>query len=85
MQTTAQAEELISIAAHAGRVLSVFQNRRWDGDFLTVQRIVRENLLGRLVEYEARWGPLPERYQAGHMERKRRTRRRNDARISVRI
>ncbi|MFN0157060.1 MAG: Gfo/Idh/MocA family oxidoreductase [Bacteroidota bacterium] len=54
-QTVAQAEELIRIAAMAGRVLSVFQNRRWAGDFLTVQRIIRENMLGRLVEYEARW------------------------------
>lgn len=54
-QTVEQAEELCSVAVRAKRVLSVFQNRRWDGDFLTVQQIVRENMLGRLVEYEARW------------------------------
>jgi scyllo-inositol 2-dehydrogenase (NADP+) len=54
-QTVEQAEELLHIAARTKRVLSVFQNRRWDGDFLTVQRVVQESLLGRIVEYEARW------------------------------
>ena len=46
-------EELIDIAAEANRLLSVFQNRRWDGDFLTIREIVDKGLLGRLVEYEA--------------------------------
>jgi scyllo-inositol 2-dehydrogenase (NADP+) len=54
-QTIEEAEQLLHIAIKARRILSVFQNRRWDGDFLTVQQIVRENTLGRLVEYEARW------------------------------
>jgi predicted dehydrogenase len=36
-------------------VLTVFQNRRWDGDFLSVQKLLREGLLGRLVDYEANW------------------------------
>ena len=48
-----QGEELIGLARSGGRFLSVFQNRRWDGDFLTVQKILREGVLGRLVEYEA--------------------------------
>jgi len=46
-------EELIKIAEEKNLVLSVFQNRRWDGDFLTVKKIINEGLLGRLVEYEA--------------------------------
>jgi len=45
--------KLIDLAKKKGRILSVFQNRRWDGDFLTVQKIIRQNMLGRLVEYEA--------------------------------
>ena len=53
-QTIEEAEQLLHIATKARRILSVFQNRRWDGDFLTAQQIVRENTLGRLVEYEAR-------------------------------
>lgn len=46
---------LIEIAKKNGVVLGVFQNRRWDGDFLTVQKIVKEQLLGRLVSYEAHY------------------------------
>jgi predicted dehydrogenase len=45
--------DLISIAVDQGRLLSVFQNRRWDGDFLTIREILDKGLLGRLVEYEA--------------------------------
>lgn len=48
-----EADELIAASAKTGKLLSVFQNRRWDGDFLTVQKIIHEGLLGRLVEYEA--------------------------------
>ena len=54
-QTFAQAEELIGLAERVRRVLTVFQNRRWDGDFLTVLKLLREGVLGRLVDYEAHW------------------------------
>jgi scyllo-inositol 2-dehydrogenase (NADP+) len=49
----ADGERLIDLAKKKARILSVFQNRRWDGDFLTVQKIIRQKMLGRLVEYEA--------------------------------
>ena len=45
-------KELIEIAEKENLVLSVFQNRRWDGDFLTVKKVIKDGLLGRLVEYE---------------------------------
>ena len=45
-------KELIEIAEKENLVLSVFQNRRWDGDFLTVKKVIKDELLGRLVEYE---------------------------------
>ena len=48
-----EANELISLSKKTGKILSVFQNRRWDGDFMTVKKIINEGLLGRLVEYEA--------------------------------
>ncbi len=35
--SSAEGQELIDLAARLGRVLTVFQNRRWDGDFLTVR------------------------------------------------
>ena len=51
--TSQDAATLIATAKAHTRVLSVFQNRRWDGDFLTVQRVVSEKLLGEIVDYEA--------------------------------
>ena len=50
--SSVEAAELIELAAARGKILSVHQNRRWDSDFLTVQKILDKNLLGRLVEVE---------------------------------
>lgn len=51
--TTEQGEELIALAEKKGLMLSVYQNRRWDADFLTVQEILSKGTLGRLVEFES--------------------------------
>lgn len=51
--TLAEADELIRIARERERVLTVFHNRRWDGDFLTVEKIMPE--LGQVVLLEAHW------------------------------
>ena len=53
--TSVQAQELIDLARQQNRVISVNHNRRWDGDFLTVKRLLDAQLLGRLVEYEAHY------------------------------
>ena len=53
--TVSECDQLIELARQKSRVLSVFQNRRWDGDFLTVKRILEQKLLGRAVEYESRF------------------------------
>lgn len=45
--------ELIQLAKQQRKLLTVFQNRRWDGDFRTVQNVIEEEKLGRLVEFEA--------------------------------
>lgn len=50
--TSAQATELMDLSRKLGRMLTVFQNRRWDGDFLTVREVLSENLLGDLIEAE---------------------------------
>jgi scyllo-inositol 2-dehydrogenase (NADP+) len=52
---TTEADELIAEAKKQKKALTVFQNRRWDGDFLTVQNVVRQNLVGKLVEFEAHY------------------------------
>lgn len=51
--TSAEAAETVRIAQEHGRLISVYQNRRWDGDFLTLRRIVQEGSLGRLVLFES--------------------------------
>jgi predicted dehydrogenase len=48
-----EADILIALARSHDRVLSVFHNRRWDGDFLTVREILGRGILGRLVEFES--------------------------------
>lgn len=49
---SAEGRELISLAAQNNLILSVYHNRRYDSDFKTVRKVVRENLLGNLSEVE---------------------------------
>jgi len=51
--TTAEAENLVQLAQTQRRVLSVYQNRRFTGDFVTVQRLLAEGALGRVVCFES--------------------------------
>jgi scyllo-inositol 2-dehydrogenase (NADP+) len=51
--TVAEAQELVQLARERGRLLTVYQNRRYTGDFETVRRLVAESILGRIVSYEA--------------------------------
>lgn len=51
--TSEQAQRLIDLARQQHRVISVYHNRRWDGDFQTVSQLAQQSCLGRLVEYEA--------------------------------
>jgi predicted dehydrogenase len=53
--TSQEAKALIAFAQHQNKVLTVFQNRRWDGDFMTVKQVVESNFLGQLVEFEAHY------------------------------
>lgn len=51
---------LIRLAQEKGVLLMPFHNRRWDGDFLTVRKLLTEKTLGRLVHFESRfdrWRP----------------------------
>ncbi|MEO3858800.1 Gfo/Idh/MocA family oxidoreductase [Acrocarpospora sp. B8E8] len=58
--TAAEAAGLIRLARERELPLTVFQNRRWDGDFLTIQRLRAE--LGEIRRFESRferWRPVP--------------------------
>lgn len=55
-----QGKELIDRAAAAGVLLTVFQNRRWDADFLTLKRLINYGELGDIRSFESRfewWRP----------------------------
>jgi predicted dehydrogenase len=51
----ADAERLVEAAARAGRILTVYQNRRFDGDFLTVRSLVEDGTLGPIDSLESRF------------------------------
>jgi len=53
--TLREAEELVRLANERGRLISVYQDRRWDGAFLTVKKLVQSGALGKVAEYEARF------------------------------
>lgn len=60
--TAADARRLIDSARDHGRVLTVYHNRRWDGDFLTLRRLLEEDALGHVLRFESRfekWRPTP--------------------------
>jgi predicted dehydrogenase len=50
-----EARELVEAARARDVLLTVFQNRRWDGDFLTASRLVAEQALGRVFRFESRF------------------------------
>jgi predicted dehydrogenase len=61
LATTAdEGRKLVETARQRRLMLTVFQNRRWDGDFLTVKRLLADDALGRVHRFESRferWRP----------------------------
>ncbi len=53
--TWKESTDLVTLAKKQRRLLSVYQNRRWDGDFQTVRTIIASGRLGSVVEYEVRY------------------------------
>ncbi|EKP0261407.1 oxidoreductase [Aeromonas sobria] len=49
----AEAKGLVELAQKQQRLLSIFHNRRWDGDFLTVRRLLAEGALGQIAQFES--------------------------------
>ena len=75
--TSEGAERVIEAANRSGKLLTVFQNRRWDNDFLTVRALIESGVLGSVVRFESRferyrpepklgaWRELPDPEEAG--------------------
>ncbi|HTD93146.1 MAG TPA: Gfo/Idh/MocA family oxidoreductase, partial [Chitinophagaceae bacterium] len=57
-----EAEELDALAKEKGLLLSVYQNRRYDGDFWAIREVLSQNILGELKEAEMRF----DRYRPGY-------------------
>src|SRR5207248_191003 len=51
--TLEQADEMVEAAKRASRMLSAFQNRRWDWDYLTVKKVIADGTIGRPYFFEA--------------------------------
>ncbi|MDD1677754.1 MAG: Gfo/Idh/MocA family oxidoreductase, partial [Methanomicrobiales archaeon] len=66
--TSREAGELIELAASRGRVLSVFQNRRWDNDYLTVKHCIEQGWLGKVFHYEVHFDRFRPRINTGWRE-----------------
>ncbi|MFI6595146.1 Gfo/Idh/MocA family oxidoreductase [Nonomuraea sp. NPDC050536] len=61
-RTAEEARLLVRTARERGLMLTVFQNRRWDGDFLTLAKLVEAGALGQVIRMESRfdrWRPQP--------------------------
>jgi predicted dehydrogenase len=61
-RSVVEATSVLDAARIAAVPLSVYQNRRWDGDFLTLQRLLGEGALGAVSRFESRferWRPMP--------------------------
>jgi len=54
--TVAEADAMVVAAEASGTMLSVFHNRRWDGDFMTIRDLVKEGLIGDVFQIEANIG-----------------------------
>ena len=63
--TAADARPVVAAAKERGLVFTVFQNRRLDGDFLTVRRLLDDGSLGRVTRFESRFERWEPRVPAG--------------------
>lgn len=67
--TVAEADELIAVAAARARILSVYHNRRWDNDFLTLRSVIDAGRLGHISSYEAHYDRFRPAIKPGWRER----------------
>ncbi|RSL90962.1 hypothetical protein CEP51_000514 [Fusarium floridanum] len=62
--TVEEADQLIRIARENKRLICVYQNRRWDSDFLTVKRLIEDDIFGRIYEVDTHF----DYYRPGHFD-----------------
>jgi predicted dehydrogenase len=69
--TLAEAAELVNIAQKSGRLLSVYQNRRFDSDFQAIIRLVSDGMFGRIVRFETNYDRFRPQLRPGAWREKR--------------
>src|SRR5438132_751541 len=78
--TLDEARSLVELAEKAGRLITVYQNRRYDGDFQAIRKLVADGTLGRIVRFETNYdryrpqlkpGAWRETSRAGRSEERR--------------
>lgn len=63
--TLEEAAKLVELARKRGRLITVYQNRRYDGDFQAIRKIVSEGVLGRIVRFETNYDRFRPELKAG--------------------
>lgn len=53
--TLEEAQHLIELSQHHNRLLSVFHNRRLDSDFLTLKKLIHDNVFGEIYSFQSHW------------------------------
>jgi predicted dehydrogenase len=66
--SAAEARELVTASRSRGVLLTVFQNRRWDGDILTAGRLLADGVLGEVFRFESRFDRWRPRLASGWRE-----------------
>ncbi len=54
--TVAEADAMVEAATRNGKMLSVFHNRRWDGDFMSIRELLGQGIIGDVFKIEACMG-----------------------------
>jgi scyllo-inositol 2-dehydrogenase (NADP+) len=63
--TLEEAKSLVQLAGETGRLLTVYQNRRYDGDFRAIHQVVVDGTLGRVVRFETNYDRYRPQLKAG--------------------
>eukprot|EP00298_Acanthocystis_sp_HF-20_P010741 c19020_g1_i2.p1 GENE.c19020_g1_i2~~c19020_g1_i2.p1 ORF type:complete len:360 (-),score=159.31 c19020_g1_i2:28-1086(-) len=67
--TSEEAETLINLAKKHSKILTVYHNRRWDSDFLTVKSIIEQKLVGELAEIDIHYDRFRNTFKGGWREK----------------
>jgi scyllo-inositol 2-dehydrogenase (NADP+) len=71
--TLEEATSLVQLAKNSGRLLTVYQNRRYDGDFQAIRKLVADGTVGRIVRFETTYDRYRPQLKSGAWRETRRS------------